>query len=207
MIYNVSALCFEKNSNSGHGPPPKKPCFLYWHKLLEKHHEVATVFFDVKKAFDSWPHSQILSSLQTLGIHGPLLHEIKDYLSNRQQRVVLDGTMSDPVTVTSDVPQGSILGPLLFNIFMNSITMPNSYYMQMTFLFTSQYTIQLGARNFKKMLSWMQFYGLTANHSKTNLLSITCSWRTILVNISVNNHLIFPCDSVKYFGVTINHDL
>ena len=92
-----------------------------WHKLLEKHHQVATVFFDVKKAFDSVPHSQILSSLQTLGIHGPLLHWIKDYLSNRQQRVVLDGAMSDPVTVTSGVPQGSILGPLLFNIFMNSI--------------------------------------------------------------------------------------
>ena len=92
-----------------------------WHKLLEKHHQVATVFFDVKKAFDSVPYSQILSSLQTLGIHGPLLHWIKDYLSNRQQRVVLDGAMSDPVTVTSGVPQGSILGLLLFNIFMNSI--------------------------------------------------------------------------------------
>ena len=53
----------------------------------------------------------------------------------------------------------------------------------------------------------MQFHALTVNDSKTNLLSITRYWRTILVNISVNNQLIFPCDSVKYLGVTINHDL
>ena len=188
-----------------------------WHKLLEKHHQVATVFFDVKKAFDSVPHSQILSSLQTLGIHGPLLHWIKDYLSNRQQRVVLDGAMLDPVTVTSGVPQGSILGPLLFNIFMNSIANIHLSTNAKLILYADDillykpidYTTccQELQEDVNEILSWMQFHGLTANHSKTNLLSITRSRHTIPVNISVNNHLIFPCDSVKYLGVSINHDL
>lgn len=93
-----------------------------WFQLLSKHRQVACVFFDVKKAFDSVPHRKIISSLSDIGIKGSLLNWLRDYLSGRYQRVVLDGTTSDPVNVTSGVPQGSILSPLLFNIVMNSIS-------------------------------------------------------------------------------------
>ena len=55
--------------------------------------------------------------------------------------------------------------------------------------------------------SWMQSHGLTANHSKTKLLTITRSTRTIPMNIDINNHRISPCDTVKYLGVTVNNDL
>ena len=93
-----------------------------WQNSLTKHKQVAAIFLDIRKAFDSVPHNKIISSLSKMGISGPLLSWFKDYLTGRSQRVVLEGCMSDPTRVTSGVPQGSILGPLMFNIFINSIT-------------------------------------------------------------------------------------
>ena len=87
-----------------------------------KHHQIAAVFFDVKKAFDSVPHTLILQSLSSVGISGPLLSWFEDYLTGRQQRVVVDGVSSLLSPVLSGVPQGSTLCPLLFIIFMNSIS-------------------------------------------------------------------------------------
>ena len=86
------------------------------------HHQVAAVFIDVRKAFDSVPHDQLISSFTQTGITGPLLHWISNYLSERGQRVVLDGVTSTVAPITSGVLQGSILSPLLFNIFMNCIS-------------------------------------------------------------------------------------
>ena len=73
-------------------------------------------------AFDSDSHNMLIHTLAHIGICGSLLQWLIDYLQNRHQPVVLDGESSSIVSVSSGVPQGSILGPLLFIIFMNSIT-------------------------------------------------------------------------------------
>ena len=102
---------------------PCKRLFYWYLETGSKHRQVACVFFDVKKAFDSVPHRKIISSLSDIGIKGPLLNWFRDYLSGRCQRVVLDGTTSDPVNVTSGVPQGSILGPLQFNNYCHELNL------------------------------------------------------------------------------------
>ena len=79
---------------------------------LEQGKDVAMVFFDLRKAFDSVPHLPLLEKLRNLGLSECILEWIASYLYNRKQRVVVEGASSDIATVPSGVPQGSILGVL-----------------------------------------------------------------------------------------------
>jgi len=80
------------------------------------------VFFDLQKAFNSVPHQALLAKLHTLGVDNFLLKWICHYLLDRKQHVVLKGACSEPSAVVSGFPQGSVLGPLLFLIYFDTIT-------------------------------------------------------------------------------------
>jgi len=90
-------------------------------KVLDDGLEVRSVFFDISKAFDRVWHKGLLHKLKSTGVSGELLLWFKNYLTDRQQRVVLPGASSQWKVLSSGVPQGSILGPLLFLIFINDI--------------------------------------------------------------------------------------
>jgi len=182
-----------------------------WQKLLGKHKQIAAVFLDVRKAFDSIPHHMLIKSLSSIGIQGSLLLWLQNYLTSRSQRVVLDGFSSDPVAVTSGVPQGSILCPLLFNIFMNFIsTVPLSANCHLA-LYADDILIynstDLSTFQNDVQINWICDNGLTPNHTKTQLLPITRSRRQSLLSISINGYTISPCQSVKYLGVTLTQNL
>ena len=92
-----------------------------WLHCLESGIHICAVFFDYKKAFDSVPHAPLIDELHDTGLSINLLAWLTDYLTHRTQQVVVDGAQSDIVAVTSGVPQGSVLGLLLFSMYINGI--------------------------------------------------------------------------------------
>ena len=188
-----------------------------WHQYLDCGIDTASIFFDLSKAFDVLPHSVILDALDRVGVHGPLYSWFESYLTGRSQRVVLDVYTSQTVCVSSGVPQGSILGPLLFILAMNPLTNVSLSTSTHLILYADDILVYKPIRCYLDrvalqndvniIVDWIDSTGLRLNPTKTKLMIFSRRLHPMQLQITVANSAITQVTSIKYLGVTVTSNL
>jgi hypothetical protein len=111
------------------------------------------IFVDLKKAFDTLDHNLLISKLEHYGIRGLPLSLIKDYLTNRSQCVSYNGVISTDLPIITGVPQGSILGPLLFILYINDIVNVSTLFQ--IFLFADDTTLLKSDKDLPQLIGYV----------------------------------------------------
>lgn len=182
---------------------------------IEKGGQVDVVFTDFKKAFDTVDHGLLINELGQLGIGDPLLSWLRSYLSNRQQFVKVNNSESSLVTIPSGVPQGGHLSPLLFILFVNSIS--KSITKAKFLLFADDIKIYLKSNDISDSLTlqhqldnfaqWVQRLSLTLNLDKCFIMSFSRRHNPALYSYHINNSPLKRVFIIKDLGMHFSPSL
>ena len=168
------------------------------------------------KAFDPVDHQLLLQKLKSYGVRGKLYNWFANYLSGRCQRVVIDGTASNWAPVTSGVPQGSILGPVLFVIFINDLPyiLPDE---KMAALYADDTKVCNSIRSkadcekvqqaLTNLECWNRENNLDFNSSKCKVLTITRKKSPLIYAYQINFTVLSRVEKEKDLGVCVNKNL
>jgi hypothetical protein len=174
------------------------------------------VYIDLKKAFDTINHDLLLKKMEQYGIRGIANDWVKSYLSNRFQYVQYDDCKSDSLKVLCGVPQGSILGPQLFLLYINDICNVSEIVKFILFaddtnLFYSDNTVDkvesVLNSELKKLCEWFNLNKLSLNVLKTNYMLFGKNKGKHNIAIYMNNSKIDRVSETKFLGVMIDESL
>ena len=187
----------------------------YITQALEKGEYVIGIFLDFSKAFDTVNHSILLEKLQYMGIRGVAYDWLCDYLSERKQYVMYNGHKSDAKSICCGVPQGSILGPLLFLLYINDIA--NVSTVLFSILFADDTNSLASGKNLdqlvhtvnnelEKIVTWLAANKLSLNIKKTHFMLFASKGKKVHnpVTIKISNQEISKVNHTKFLEVIID---
>ena len=185
-----------------------------WALHLNNQLSTHRAFLDFAKAFDSVPHQRLLLKLEAFGVHGSMLKWFSSFLTTRRQRVVINGCFSEWSPVLSGVPQGSILGPLLFILYINDLPSAVSSSRKIFADDVAMYCPVHSANDCKAfqhdldlVSTWCSKWQMRLNVSKCELLCITNKRSPVQSAYYINNCHLQWVSSVKYLGVVVDSKL
>lgn len=191
----------------------------YIYEALDRTQPCLGIYIDLAKAFDTVCHKKLLNKLKNCGIRGNVLNLLKSYLTDRVQYVKIDNYISSANSVKYGVPQGTVLGPILFTLYINNLL---SLKVEGTIISFADDTVILyksdtwqnlknkAENDFKNIKKWFDYNLLTINYNKTNYLPFT-SYSNHLPNLGplkIEETIEIPeVTSVKYLGIIIDRHM
>ncbi len=178
--------------------------------------QVDTILLDFSKAFDRVAHNRLLAKLQYYGIRGNMKLWIQSFLAGRTQKVSVNGVHSNPINVTSGVPQGSVLDPALFLLFINDIAddvKPDTgirLFADDSILYRpiwNEADHHILQQDLSHLLSWANKWQMDFNTSKCKVLTISLKKHPVHYAYCMGNDFLEHVPSHGYLGVTISSNL
>ena len=189
------------------------------YKEINDKNVTLAAFIDLKKAFDTVNHKILLEKLLYMGIRGKSLAWIENYLTNRFQKTISNNILSKPGKIKCGVPQGSILGPLFFLVYINDIknilgNVGYQLYADDTVIYCSDKTYEGSQKKLQsvinKFISWCAKNALTINTKKSKIMAFGSKNKIKNfknINIMINNETLSNTPTYKYLGVHLDQTL
>ena len=183
-----------------------------WTRFIDNGMAVDCIYLDFAKAFDKVPHCRLIKKLEAYGFKGELIRWLNDFLTNREQNVIINGISSETKGVTSGIPQGSVLGPMLFVIYINDLPDSIKTYVKIfaddTKIFNVIQTSEdatILQEDIERLVDWSEKWQLPFNMDKSKIIHYG---RQNPEHVYRIRNLTIETDTIeKDLGITFDKDL